>query len=91
MLGVEPDMGLDLMTKIITWAKTKSQTLNRLSHPGAPDLIWTETKQNKKQQLWGSNSKANKSKDTPASPTEYNFKSWKECMEHILKTLKYKY
>ena len=31
MLIVEPDTGLHLMI----WAKTKSQMLNQLSHPGA--------------------------------------------------------
>ena len=35
----EPDIGLDLTkSEIKTWAKTKSQVLNRLSHPGTP--VW---------------------------------------------------
>ena len=34
---VEPDAGLELMNhEIMTWAETKSGTLNRLSHPGVP-------------------------------------------------------
>ena len=33
----EPDVGLDPMShEIMTWAKTKSRMLNRLSHLGAP-------------------------------------------------------
>ena len=33
----EPNAGLDLTNReIMTWAKIKSWTLNRLSHPGAP-------------------------------------------------------
>ena len=34
----EPDKGLDLTNReIMTSAETKSQMLNRLSYPGAPD------------------------------------------------------
>ena len=33
----EPDAGLELMNhKILTWAESKSQALNWLSHPGTP-------------------------------------------------------
>ena len=36
-VSTEPDAGLELMNhEIMTWAKIKSQTLNRLSHPGTP-------------------------------------------------------
>ena len=36
-VSTEPDVRLELMNfKIMTWAKTKSQSLNWLSHPGAP-------------------------------------------------------
>ena len=38
-LSEEPDMGLNPMTlEIMTWAKIKSQTLNRLGHPRIPPL-----------------------------------------------------
>ena len=38
ILSVEPDTGLELNDpKIMTWAKTKSQTLNQLKQPGAPE------------------------------------------------------
>ena len=38
----EPDAGLDLTNcEIMTWAETKSQMLNQLSHPGASkDFIY---------------------------------------------------
>ena len=37
LLSTEPDVGLNPMThEIMTWTVTKSQTLNQLSHPGAP-------------------------------------------------------
>ena len=36
-VSVEPNGGLELMNyDIMTWAETKSRTLNRLSHPGTP-------------------------------------------------------
>ena len=36
-IRAEPDTGLELTNcKIMTSAETKSQTLNQLSHPGAP-------------------------------------------------------
>ena len=42
--SAEPNMKLELTNhKIMTWAKTKSWTLNQLSHPGAPvevDFWW---------------------------------------------------
>ena len=39
MLLVEPDVGLDLTNcEIMTRAETESQTLNPLSHPGAPKI-----------------------------------------------------
>ena len=42
--SVEPNMGLDLTNReSTTGAKTKRQTLNRLSHPGAPRLICKRT------------------------------------------------
>ena len=35
--SAEPNMGFNPQShEIMTWAKTKSQMLNRLSHPGAP-------------------------------------------------------
>ena len=38
-VSTEPDAGLELMNQeIITWAETKSQMLNWLSHPGTPGL-----------------------------------------------------
>ena len=38
-VGAEPDAGLELTNReIMTWAKTKSLTLNRLSHLDAPKL-----------------------------------------------------
>ena len=35
-LSVEPDVGLDLMTLIMTQTKTNSRTLNELCHPSTP-------------------------------------------------------
>ena len=36
-ISAEPDVGLKLTNrKIMTWAKTKNETLNRLSHHGIP-------------------------------------------------------
>ena len=36
-VGTEPKAGLELTNcDIMTWAETKSQTLNQLSHPGGP-------------------------------------------------------
>ena len=36
-INAEPDAGLRLTNReIMTWAETKSRTLHRLSHPGAP-------------------------------------------------------
>ena len=41
-VGSEPNMGLELMNhEIVTWAKIKSRTLNRLRHPGAPFFLWS--------------------------------------------------
>ena len=40
LLSVEPDMELDPRTDIMTLAKTKSQTLNQLSHPSVPPEIY---------------------------------------------------
>ena len=38
-LSAEPDVGLEVTNReIVTWAESKSQMLNRLSHPGAPKL-----------------------------------------------------
>ena len=34
--SAESDVGLDLNGEIMTWAKIKSQVLNRLNHPGVP-------------------------------------------------------
>ena len=40
-VSAEPDMALDLTNRVImTSAEIKSQTLNRLSHPGAPNLFF---------------------------------------------------
>ena len=40
-LSVESDIGLDLTNcEIMTWAKIKSRTLNRLSYPGVPKLFF---------------------------------------------------
>ena len=38
MVSSEPDVGLSLTT--LTWAKTKNQMLNWLSHPDAPSAFW---------------------------------------------------
>ena len=39
-VSVEPNVGLELMNhEIMASAKTKGQTLNPLSHPGAPDKL----------------------------------------------------
>ena len=36
-VSTEPNTGLDFMNhEITTWAKTRSQSLNQLNHPGAP-------------------------------------------------------
>ena len=41
-LSTEPDAGLDLRNcEIITWAQINNLMLNRLSHPGAPNLSST--------------------------------------------------
>ena len=35
VVSVEPHVGLDpVVSEIMTWAKTKSQALNQMSHPG---------------------------------------------------------
>ena len=40
VVRAKPDIGLHpTNTEIVTWAETKSQTLKRLSHPGAPWLL----------------------------------------------------
>ena len=42
-VSTEPDVGLELTNlEIMTRAETKSQTLNRLSHPGAPELFFKQ-------------------------------------------------
>lgn len=39
LFSVEPNVGLELTTlEIKTWVEVKSQMLNELSHPGAPEL-----------------------------------------------------
>ena len=47
LLSPEPDMELDLTThEIMTWAKTKSQMPNQLSHPGTWILsfyVWKQS------------------------------------------------
>ena len=40
-VSTEPDAGLELINcEIMTRAQTKSQTLNLLSHPGTPILLF---------------------------------------------------
>ena len=39
-VSVEPDVGLDPMNcELMTWPEIKSWMLNRLSHPGTPNLL----------------------------------------------------
>ena len=43
-VSAEPNAGLELMNcEIMTWAETKSQMLNRLSHPGTPRIIFNRS------------------------------------------------
>ena len=48
-------MGLDFTNqKIMTWAETKSQMLNRLRHPGTPSYLhvcWNDPCNNKNEQI----------------------------------------
>ena len=39
-VSTEPDAGLELKNReIMIWAETKSQMLNWLNHPGAPEIL----------------------------------------------------
>ena len=46
-VSTEPDVGLELTKhEIVTWAEIKSQTRNRLSHPGVPWPLFLNTDKN---------------------------------------------
>ena len=48
----EPKVGLELTKgEIMTWAQNKSWMLNRLSHPGAPEIALKVTSEARSSQL----------------------------------------